>query len=67
MEYKLRRLCGLMGGVGAWVHGCVGGVGGKFACVTWVTCVYKILAWVAWVGILALELLLICFFITFSG
>ena len=46
------------GRVGAWVRGCVGGVGPKFACVTWVAWVYKMLvwvkkmAWVAWIGVL---------------
>ena len=40
---KLRGLRGLMGRVGAWVHGCVGGMGQTLAWVAWV---HKILAWV---------------------
>ena len=48
---------GHMGRVGTWIHGCVDGVGQKFAWVTWVAGVYKILAWVnkffAWVQNLA--------------
>ena len=46
-----------MGSVGAWVRGCMGGVGQTLVWVTWVAWVCKILAWVkkmswvAWVEI----------------
>ena len=50
---SLLNYVGCVGRVGEWVRECVGGVGRKFAGVTWVVWAYKILAWVAWVGILA--------------